>query len=224
MPFGKSKTLWWLWRRRWGGGEGVDGGAAGRAARARVEHVGGLTSRPRAGQPRRPRARTLTSAILARDLSELFACYEAERENQARGTRGNGREDEARWWTARAAGAGTVDGACWRSSAYDTPISMFIPELRQITLYYTTPSCYPRHTIIKIPSVLLLRGLLPGVIELSSPFSLWWTQLGTTENCGKVSYTNEICRVMFAIVFTSCASSGGSRVVLLLEALLLAVQ
>ena len=87
--------------------------------------------------------------------------------------------------------------------SYDTPISMFIPELRQITFVL-------HHAVVLSLSILSLRYrafyyyavYFLGVIELSSPFlAVVDAARDYPKIAEKYPITNEICRVMFAIVF-----------------------
>ena len=87
--------------------------------------------------------------------------------------------------------------------SYDTPISLCIPELRQITFVL-------HHAVVLSLSILSLRYrafyyyavYFLGVIELSSPFlAVVDAARDYPKIAEKYPVTNEICRVMFAIVF-----------------------
>ena len=100
-------------------------------------------------------------------------------------------------------GAETILFSMLAIQSYDTPISMFIPELRQITFVL-------HHAVVLSLSILSLRYrafyyyavYFLGVIELSSPFlAVVDAARDYPKIAEKYPITNEICRVMFAIVF-----------------------
>ena len=100
-------------------------------------------------------------------------------------------------------GAETILFSMLAIQSYDTPISLCIPELRQITFVL-------HHAVVLSLSILSLRYrafyyyavYFLGVIELSSPFL---AVVDAARDYPKIAdqypITNEICRVMFAIVF-----------------------
>ena len=125
-------------------------------------------------------------------------------------------------------GAETILFSMLAIQSYDTPISLCIPELRQITFVL-------HHAVVLSLSILSLRYrafyyyavYFLGVIELSSfTFLAVVGAAGTPKNRRKrYPVTNEICRVMFAIVFYIAENLRlVPRVVLLLAGCLLTVQ
>ena len=100
-------------------------------------------------------------------------------------------------------GAETILFSMLAIQSYDTPISLCIPELRQITFVL-------HHAVVLSLSILSLRYrafyyyavYFLGVIELSSPFlAVVDAARDYPKIAEKYPITNEICRVMFAIVF-----------------------
>ena len=99
-------------------------------------------------------------------------------------------------------GAETILFSMLAIQSYDTPTSMYVFRNCGRLPCITPCRVYLVHTIFTIPSVLLLRCVFPGVIELSSPFlAVVDAARDYPKIAEKYPITNEICRVMFAIVF-----------------------
>lgn len=100
-------------------------------------------------------------------------------------------------------GAETILISMLAIQSYDTPVSLLIPELRQITFVL-------HHAVVLSLSILSLRYrafyyyavYFLGVIEASSPFL---AVVDAARDYPKVAErypkTNEVCRILFAVIF-----------------------